>query len=82
MAEPDEDDEAGLGETARAERGAAPYLAAMWRLVGAMAVAGAVGFVVDRKLGTQPWGLVVGLAVGLAAGFVSLIQRLAQLGKR
>ena len=80
MAKPGRDD--GLSETARAERGAAPYLAAVWRMVGALLIGAVVGVVLDRKLGWAPWGVVSGLGVGLAAGFWSLMRSLSQLGKQ
>ena len=39
------------------------------------------GIWLDRKLGTHPWLLFVGLAFGIAAGF-SNIYRAAQKGQR
>jgi ATP synthase protein I len=80
VGEPSKDD--GLGDTARAERGAAPYLAAVWRMVGALLLGAAVGVVVDKKWGWGPWGVVSGLGVGLVVGFMSLLQSLNRLGKR
>jgi ATP synthase protein I len=80
VANPDQDD--GLSDTARAERGAAPYLAAMWRMAGAVVVGAVAGLLADRQFGSSPWGVVVGLGLGLGLGFWSLIRSLTQLGKR
>jgi F0F1-type ATP synthase assembly protein I len=79
VAKPEED---GLSDAARAQRGAAPYLDAVWRMVGALLVCAALGLVLDSKLGWSPWGVVVGLGLGLGVGFWSLLRSLSQLGKR
>jgi ATP synthase protein I len=68
-----EDD--GLSPEARAQRAAAPWLNAAWRVVGGVLVGGGVGWLVDEKLlHSTPWGLVVGLMLGLGAGFYALMQ--------
>ena len=76
-----EDDGSELSPEARAQRAAAPYLGAVWRLVGAMIVGGAAGWFVDGKLHSSPWGLIVGLFVGLGSGFYMLIQALNAMKK-
>jgi F0F1-type ATP synthase assembly protein I len=80
VAKPKEDD--GLSEAARAERGAAPYLEAVWRMVAALVLGAVAGFWADRKLGLAPWGVVSGLGLGLALGFWSLMRSLSKLEKR
>ena len=80
MAKPRED--GGLGDAARAERGAAPYLDAMWRMVAALLLGAGLGMVADRKLGWDPWGVVSGVGLGLGLGFWSLMRSLSKLGKR
>lgn len=40
--------------------------------VGAMAL---LGYLVDRWLGTGPWGVVVGAMLGVAGGLYNLIKR-------
>jgi F0F1-type ATP synthase assembly protein I len=80
VAKPEPDD--GLSDTARAQRDAAPYLAAMSRLVGAVVVGAGGGALLDHQLGWSPWGVVGGLGLGLVAGFWSLFRSLSQLGKR
>jgi len=78
VAKPEEDD--GLSDTARAQRKAAPYLDAVWRMVGALLVGAGLGLVLDRRAGTGPWGLVSGLGLGMLAGFWSLYRSLMRLG--
>ena len=80
VAKPGEDE--GLSDTARAERSAAPYLNAVWQMVGAVVVCAVAGVLLDRKFGSGPWGVVTGLGLGLGVGFWSLIRSLSKLGKR
>jgi len=80
VAKPEQDD--GLSETARAQRKAAPYLDAVWRMVGALLVGVGLGWFLDRRLGSGPWGLVGGLGLGMLVGFWSLYRSLLALGKR
>jgi len=77
-----DEDESELSPTARAQRAAAPYLSAFWRLVGGMLVGGGAGWFIDGKLHSSPWGLIVGLFVGMGAGFYGLIQGLNSMKKR
>jgi len=80
MAKPERDD--GLSDTARAQRRAAPYLDAVWRMVGALLLGAGVGWFLDGRLGTGPWCLVGGLGLGLVTGFWSLYRSLLGTGKR
>jgi F0F1-type ATP synthase assembly protein I len=80
VAKPEEKD--GLGEAARAERSAGPYLEAVWRMVAALLLGAGVGVLLDRKLHWEPWGVVVGLGLGLGLGFWSLMRSLSKLEKR
>ncbi|HVG56016.1 MAG TPA: AtpZ/AtpI family protein [Vicinamibacterales bacterium] len=52
---------------------AAPAMAAAYSLVGAILLFGAVGYGLDRWLGTS-WFLVGGLALGVVVGFYELIK--------
>jgi len=70
------------GGLAGAERGAAPYVDAVWQMVAALLLGAGVGWFWDRKFASAPWGVVVGLGLGLALGFWRLIRTLSQLGKR
>jgi F0F1-type ATP synthase assembly protein I len=49
-----------------------PYLSLGWQLAGTTAVPPLIGYVVDRGLGTLPWGVLVGCLLGLAAAGVQL----------
>jgi len=80
VAKPEQDD--GLSDTARAQRRAAPYLDAVWRMVGALLLGALLGWFLDGRLGTGPWCLVGGLGLGLVTGFWSLYRSLVGKGKR
>ncbi len=77
-----DEDGSELSPEARAQRAAAPYLSAVWRVVGGMLVGGGVGWFLDGKLHSSPWGLVVGLFLGLGAGFYAMIQALSAMKKQ
>jgi ATP synthase protein I len=80
VAKPEENE--GLSEAARAQRSAAPYVDAVWRMVAALLLGAGVGWLLDRRFGSGPWGVVGGLGLGLGLGFWSLMRSLSQLGKR
>ena len=46
-----------------------------------IAMAAAAGAWVDRKLGTEPWGVVIGVLMGAAAGFVNLFQVVLRISR-
>ena len=52
----------------------APYWAASYTLVGAILLLGAIGYVLDRWLNTDPWFLLAGLTAGIVVGFNELIK--------
>ena len=76
------DDDSELSAQARAERAAAPYISAVWRLIGGVLVGGGAGWFIDGKLHISPWGLIVGLFFGMGAGFYGLIRGLSAMKKR
>ena len=43
-------------------------------LVAPMGVLGGIGYWLDRRLGSAPWLLLLGLILGMAAGFVSFLR--------
>jgi F0F1-type ATP synthase assembly protein I len=47
---------------------------ASYTLIGAIFLLGAVGYAVDRWLGTSPWFLLGGLLLGLIVGFYELAK--------
>lgn len=46
-----------------------------------IAMAAAAGTWVDRKIGTEPWGVVIGVLMGAAAGFVNLFQVVLRISR-
>ena len=63
-----------LGSFQTSASGAAPAAAAAYTLVGAIVLLGGGGYLVDRWLGTGPWGVFIGLLLGIAVGFYELIK--------
>jgi ATP synthase protein I len=76
------EDDDGLSPEARAQHAAAPYISAVWRVVGGVLVGGGAGWFLDGKLHISPWGLIVGLFVGMGVGFYAMIQALESMKKR
>ena len=76
-----DEDGSELSPQARAEQAAAPWLSAIWRVVGGILVGGGAGWFIDGKLHSSPWGLIVGLFVGMGAGFYGLIHALNSMKK-
>ena len=77
-----DEDGSELSAQARAERAAAPYISAVWRVVGGVLVGGGAGWFIDGKLHISPWGLIIGLFVGMGVGFYAMIQGLSTMKKR
>ena len=55
---------------------AGPAATIGYTLIGAIVLCGAVGYGIDRWLGTEPNGLVFGLLFGVVAGLYSLAKAL------
>lgn len=53
---------------------AGPAALASYTLIGAIVGLGALGYGVDVWLGTEPWGVFVGLMLGLVVGFYELVM--------
>lgn len=45
--------------------------------VGAIVVGGGLGFLLDRRLHTKPWMMIVGGCLGFAAGLRDMLARLS-----
>ena len=43
-------------------------------LVVPMGILGGIGYWLDRRLGSAPWLLLLGLILGMAAGFVNFLR--------
>ncbi len=50
-------------------------------LLAAVLVCGGIGWLIDRWLGTAPWGMIVGVMLGHACGIYMLWLRSAQADK-
>jgi ATP synthase protein I len=55
-------------------REAGPYLGLGMQIAGAMALFTGGGYVLDRTLGTSPWGVVGGAALALAAVVATVVR--------
>jgi ATP synthase protein I len=77
-----DDDGSELSPEARAQRAAAPYINAIWRVVGGVLVGGGAGWFIDRKVHSSPWGLIIGLFLGMGVGFYGMILALTAMKKR
>jgi ATP synthase protein I len=53
---------------------AGPAATASYTLIGAIVGLGALGYAVDRWLGSAPWGVFVGLLLGFVVGFYELVK--------
>ena len=47
---------------------------ASYTLVGGIILLGGIGYLLDERLGTKPWLLVVGLLVGIVVGFYEIVK--------
>ena len=47
---------------------------ASYTLVGGIIVLGGLGYVLDGRLGTEPWLLVGGLLMGIVVGFYEIVK--------
>jgi F0F1-type ATP synthase assembly protein I len=52
----------------------APIAVAAYSLVGGIILFGAIGYWLDRWLGTDPWLLLGGLLTGIVVGFYELVK--------
>lgn len=74
-----EDPDDGLSPLAKSYRAAEPWLSAVWQFTGSTGFGVLAGYGVDRWLGFEPWGLVVGGVVGSAVGFYAFIRTTTKL---
>jgi ATP synthase protein I len=57
------------------------FLTAGLEVAVGIALGWLVGSFVDRKLGSAPWGLLIGILVGCAAGMYLLIKEAIKMNK-
>ena len=50
-------------------------------LVAALCVGVAIGWGLDRLLGTRPWGLIVFFFIGAAAGMLNVVRAAKEVGR-
>lgn len=60
----------------------APYLNLGTQLAATVLLLGGAGWLIDDRLATSPWGLVIGLCVGSVVGFVNFLRSVQQLLRR
>jgi F0F1-type ATP synthase assembly protein I len=65
---------------AAAYRRAAPFVDAVWQLVGAVGVGTLGGYFLDKHWDTTPWMLLAGAVVGMAAGMTAFIRNTLRIG--
>jgi F0F1-type ATP synthase assembly protein I len=53
---------------------AGPAAAAGYTLIGAILLLGGIGYAVDARFETAPWGLFAGLTAGIVVGFYELVK--------
>lgn len=57
---------------------AGPAASASYTLIGAILVLGGIGYAIDARWGTAPWGLLAGLLAGIVVGFYELARTIWQ----
>lgn len=73
------DELSGFG---KAYRAAGPWLNASAKLTTAPAVGVAVGWWIDSKQGSAPWGVLIGAMIGMTLGFVGFIADVLRMSKK
>jgi ATP synthase protein I len=71
-----------LSGFAKAYRAAGPWLNASAKLTTAPALGCAVGWWIDSRNGSAPWGLLIGAMIGMTVGFVGFIADVLRMSKK
>jgi F0F1-type ATP synthase assembly protein I len=80
---PEGPEDRGTSNLADGYRKAAPYLGAVYALVGAVGVFSALGYWLDRKMGNRtPWFLLLGLVLGMVGGFTGFFRTVLGMNTR
>ena len=56
-------------------------VALFWDFVGSVLAGAAIGWFVDSRFDTEPWGVLVLLILGVIGGFVRLLMSLRQMDR-
>lgn len=59
---------------ARAIQEAAPYLSLGAQLAASVLVPGGIGWYIDSRMDSTPWGMVIGLCIGCVVGLVQFLR--------
>ena len=78
MGDPDE----GLSPLAKGYRAAAPWLSAVWRLFGGVALGVVAGVFIDKKFASSPVATLIGSLLGMGVGFYGFIKGVMDLSKK
>ena len=80
------DAEVAKGETGRRTSSLGKTWGSAFRLgtefVAAVLVGGGLGYLIDRLLGTLPWGLIILLLTGFAAGILNMARAAGKVPKQ
>lgn len=60
----------------------APYLSLGTQLTATVLLLGGAGWLIDDRMSSEPWGLVIGLCVGSVVGFVNFLRSVQQQLRR
>lgn len=59
-----------------------PYLTLGMQLAAAVLLFFFIGYFVDKRYGTEPTFMIIGLALGTAGGFIKFFKSIAELQKK
>ena len=72
----------GLGDIGTSYAKAAPYVDASWQLIGGVALCTFLGLWLDKKFGTSPWLVIVGVFLGFASGMLGFWRAIQQAERK
>lgn len=72
----------GLSPMAKGIHSAQPWMDALWKLTGGAVVGVVGGWLMDRYLGTAPWGVVGLSTLGIGVGFYAFIRAALRLSRK
>lgn len=72
----------GLSDLGASYAKASPYIDASWQLIAGVALCTFGGLWLDKKFGTAPWLLIVGVFLGFGSGMLSFWKAIQQAEKK